>query len=408
MRIQALGPHFAPDSAPTGEFMTAIVEGLADAGHELHMITALPWYRDHAVEAGWGGRPVRREERPWGTITRVHPFPTDKTNVGARALAFAGFTAIGLGAAVVDRFDPDIVFAMSPPLSLGVAGYAAARRHRTPFVFNIQDVFPDVAVETGTITNPRVIDAARRLERFVYDRADVVTVLSEEMQRNVQGKTATPTDVIPNFVDTEVYRPGPIDNAYRRQFDLTGRRVVMYCGNVGFSQSIELMADAARAMTDLDDVVFVVNGGGSSMGEVRRRAEGLDNFRIIPYQPVERVPEVLAAADVHVIPLRQGLAWSSVPSKLYKILAVERPVVASVDEGTEVGRVVVEAGAGRSVPPDEPTAFEGALRELLADSSLRRTMGESGRRWVERWVSPTAAARQYGDLFERLLRVQRG
>ncbi len=402
MRIQALGPHFAPDSAPTGEFMTAIVEGLGRRGHEIHMITALPWYREHAVEEGWGGRPVRTEETDWGRITRVHPFPTDKTNIGARALAFAGFTAIGLGAAVVDRFDPDVVFAMSPPLSLGVAGYAAARRHRTPFVFNIQDVFPDVAVETGTITNPRVIDAARRLERFVYDSADVVTVLSEEMQRNVDAKTATPTEIIPNFVDTTGYRPAPLENGYRREFGLQGKRVVMYCGNVGLSQSIELMADAAREMTDLDDVVFVVNGGGSGMGEVRRRSQGLDNFRIVPYQPVTRVPEVLAAADVHVIPLRKGLAWSSVPSKLYKILAVERPVVASVDEGTEVGRVVVEAEAGRSVPPDDPASFVAALRELLADQPLREKMGRAGRQWVEQWVSPDAAADRYAGLFERL------
>ena len=177
----------------------------------------------------------------------------------------------------------------------------------------------------------------------------------------------------------------------------------MYCGNVGYSQSIELMADAAREMTDLDDVVFVVNGGGSAIGEVRRRAEGLDNFRIIPYQPVTRVPEVLAAADVHVIPLRQGLAWSSVPSKLYKILAVERPVVASVDEGTEVGRVVVDAGAGRSVPPDTTGPFVSALRELLDSDATRAEMGRNGRRWVEEWVTPRRAAERYESLFERLL-----
>jgi len=403
VKIQVLCPHFEPDSAPTGEFMSAIVNHLGDMGHELHVITALPWYRDHAVEAGWEGRPIRVEERPWGRITRVHPFPTDKTNIAARAAAFAGFTAIGLGTAVVDRFDADVVFAMSPPLSLGVAGWVAAKRRGTPFVFNIQDVFPDVAIETGTISNPRVIDAAKRLEKFVYDRADVVTVLSEEMQRNVDAKTTSATEIIPNFVDTDVFVPSELENDYRREYDLVGKRIVMYCGNVGFSQSIELMADAARQMTDLEDVVFVVNGGGSAIGEVRSRAEGLDNFRIIPYQPVERVPEVLAAADLHVIPLRKGLAWSSVPSKLYKILACRRPVIASVDEGTEVGNVVIEAGAGRSVPPDVVEPFVEALRELLDDADLRQEMGDRGRDWVERWVTPQRAAERYADLFERLV-----
>lgn len=403
MKIQVLCPHFEPDSAPTGEFMSAIVNHLGAMGHELHVVTALPWYREHAVEEGWNGKLTRTETRDWGKITRVHPFPTDKSNIGARAVAFAGFTAIGLGAAVIDRFDADVVFAMSPPLSLGVAAWVAAKRRRVPFVFNIQDVFPDVAIETGTISNPRVIRAAKSLEKFVYDRADVVTVLSEEMQRNVEGKTESATRIIPNFVDISTFEPQPLENSYRREYGLEGKRVVMYCGNVGFSQSIELLADAAREMSDLDDVVFVVNGGGSAIGEVRRRAEGLENFRVIPYQPVDRVPEVLAAADIHVIPLRKGLAWSSVPSKLYKILAVERPVVASVDEGTEVGKVVVEAGAGRSVPPDVAEPLVEALRELLASQALRSDMGSSGREWVERWVTPERAAEDYESVFRELV-----
>ena len=367
------------------------------------MITALPWYRNHAVEQGWDGQMTRTEQRPWGEITRVHPFPTDKTNIAARAAAFAGFTAIGLGSAVIDRFNPDVVFAMSPPLSLGVAGWLAAKRRRCPFVFNIQDVFPDVAIETGTISNPKVIEVAKKLEKFVYDRADVVTVLSEEMQRNVERKTDSATEIIPNFVDISTFEPMEKENSYRREYGLEGKRVVMYCGNVGFSQSIELLADAARQMTDIPDLVFVVNGGGSAIGEVRRRAEGLDNFRVIPYQPVERVPEVLSAADVHVIPLREGLAWSSVPSKLYKILAVERPVVASVDEGTEVGRVVVEAGAGHSVPPDVVNPLVDSLRSILSSESEMEAMGSSGRAWVEQWTTPRRAAEAYESVFSRLI-----
>lgn len=402
MKIQVLCPHFEPDSAPTGEFMTAIVENLGAMGHELHVITALPWYRNHAIEEDWSHRLVQSEDRDWGRISRVHPFPTDKTNIAARATAFAGFTTAGLFTAVTTRFDADIVFAMSPPMTLGVAGWVAAKRRGVPFVFNIQDVFPDVAIETGTISSPRVIKAAKKLESYVYDKADVVTVLSEEMNRNVMGKTDTATEIIPNFVDVEVFTPTPLENSYREEFDLVGKRVVMYCGNVGFSQSIELLAEAAREMRDLDDVVFVVNGGGSSIEEVRRRAEGLDNFKIIPYQPVDRVPEVLASADVHVIPLRKGLAWSSVPSKLYKILAVKRPVIASVDEGTEVGNVVVEAKAGRAVPPDVVEPLTSALRELLESPSLRHEMGESGRHWVEQWVTPRRAAERYEALFTRL------
>lgn len=403
MKIQVLCPHFEPDSAPTGEFMSAIVNNLGEMGHELHVVTALPWYRRHAIEPGWEGAMIQTEERSWGQVARVNPFPTDKTNIAARAVAFGAFTGIGLLSAVTDKFKPDVVFAMSPPLSLGIAGWLAAKRRGVPFVFNIQDVFPDVAIETGTISSPRVITAAQKLEKLVYDKADVVTVLSEEMQRNVEGKTNSRTEIIPNFVDISTFEPQAKENSYRDEYDLNGKRIVMYCGNVGFSQSIELLADAAREMADIEDLVFVVNGGGSAIGEVRRRAEGLDNFRVIPYQPVERVPEVLAAADVHVIPLRKGLAWSSVPSKLYKILAVERPVIASVDEGTEVGRVVVDAGAGYSVPPDNPAPLVEALRTMLDSPDRMVEMGTKGRAWVEEWTTPRKAAQQYEAVFDDLI-----
>ncbi len=403
MKIQVLCPHFEPDSAPTGEFMSAIVNNLGDMGHELHVVTALPWYRHHAIEPGWEGSMTQIEERSWGQITRVNPFPTDKTNIAARAAAFGAFTGIGLITAVTARFRPDVVFAMSPPLSLGIAGWLAAKRRGVPFVFNIQDVFPDVAIETGTISSPRVIAAAKKLEKLVYDKADVVTVLSEEMQRNVEKKTNSRTEIIPNFVDISTFEPQPKENSYRDEFGLTGKRVVMYCGNVGFSQSIELLADAARELADIEDLMFVVNGGGSAIAEVHRRAEGLENFKVIPYQPVERVPEVLASADLHVIPLRKGLAWSSVPSKLYKILAVERPVIASVDEGTEVGRVVVDAGAGHSVPPDDPAPLVASLREILTNPAAMAEMGTKGRSWVEEWTTPRKAAESYEAVFEDLV-----
>jgi colanic acid biosynthesis glycosyl transferase WcaI len=162
VNIVVLCPHFAPDVAPTGEVITAITDRLAARGHRLHVVTALPWYRHHAIESGWDGQMVRHEDTAWGRITRVHPFPTDKTNIPARALAFGGFTLLAALEGAISGARPDVVLAMSPPLTLGLAGWVVARCRRVPFVFNIQDVFPDVAVELGMLTNRRVIAAARR------------------------------------------------------------------------------------------------------------------------------------------------------------------------------------------------------------------------------------------------------
>jgi colanic acid biosynthesis glycosyl transferase WcaI len=412
VRLLVLCPHYAPDTAPTGEVMTSIGTELVARGHELHVVTSLPWYQHHRIEPGWEGGVVRHEDVDGGRITRVHPFPTDKRNIPARAAAFAGFTLLSTAMAVRGRpaARPDAVLAMSPPLTLGSAGWLAAGRWRVPFVFNIQDVFPDVAVELGAITNPQVIRLASWLERWTYRRSDAVTVLSDDLRDNLVAKIrGTVPDahdrirVIPNFVDTARIAPAdPEAGSYRREYGLGRRRVIMYAGNVGFSQSLDLVLAAARKLADRTDVVFVINGGGSARPQLEQQAAGLDNVRFIDFQPRERLPEVLAAADIHVVPLRRGLARSSVPSKTYSILAAGRPVVASVDEGTEVARVVEDAGAGLAVPPDDPDAFTAALAALIDDPARARAMGLAGRAFVERWASPAAVAERYEALFDEL------
>lgn len=411
MNLLVLCPHFAPDVAPTGEVMTSITHALAERGHRLHIVTSLPWYRLHDVEPEWSGRPWRTEATDWGSITRLHPFPTDKTNIPARAAGFLGFTGGSTVAAIASRSRADAAMVMSPPLPLGLAGWVASTVRRIPWVFNIQDVFPDVAVELGAITNPRVIAAASWLERFLYRRADAVTVLSEDLRDNVAAKIArhdpSRVRVIPNFVDTERIAPADRMTTYREQYGLGDRTVVMYAGNVGMSQSLDLVVEAARRFGDRDDVCFVINGGGSSLEELRAAAGGLDNLRFVEMQPRERLPEVLASGDLHVIPLRTGLARSSVPSKLYSILAAGRPVVASVDPGTEVARTVGAASAGLAVDPDDADAFCAALGELLDDEARRKEMGLAGRSYVEGWASPAAVAESYEGLFEEL-RGRRG
>jgi colanic acid biosynthesis glycosyl transferase WcaI len=408
VNITVVCPHYAPDMAPTGEVMTSIAEQLVSRGHRLHVVTSLPWYREHAVEEGWGGRPLRRERTAWGRITRVHPFPTKKTNIPARAVAFGGFTLLAALMAVIDRERPDVVLAMSPPLTLGLAGWVVARLRRVPFVFNIQDVFPDVAIEAGVVTGARAIRASRALERFTYRRADAVTVLSDDLRENLATKLgpadARRVQVIPNFIDTGRIEPGPRHNAYRDEFGLGDRRVVMYAGNLGFSQPVGLLLDAAAAFSERDDVVFVVNGGGAARPALEERAADLPNVVFVDLQPKDRLAEVLAAADIHVVLLRAGLARSSVPSKLYSILAAGRPLVASVDPGTEVARVVDRAGAGLTVPPDDPRALIEALGSLLDDPGGAERRGLSGRRFVETWPGPADVARAYEELFDRLRR----
>jgi colanic acid biosynthesis glycosyl transferase WcaI len=409
VKLVVVSPHFAPDVAPTGSVMTRIVQELASRDHHLEVVTSLPWYREHTVEPQFAGKLVRREDTPWGHITRLHPFPAaDKRALVRRAAAFAGFSL--LGAAMGVRGGPvDGVLAVSPPLTLGVTGWSIARARSAALVFNIQDVYPDVALELGVLDEGPVLRASRMLERFCYERADAVTVLSEDLQDNVRGKTTRPEKVrvIPNFVDTTAIVPADRDNSYRREFGLEGKTVVMYAGNVGLSQSLEIVIDAAAALSYEKDLVFVINGQGAARAEIETRARGLSNVRFVEMQPAERLPEVLSAADIHLVPLRKGLARSSVPSKTYSILAAGRPLIASVDPGSEVAHLVQRAEAGVAVAPEDTEALTKAVRKLLEAPDERARMGANARRFVESWASPAAVAEAYEELFLEL-RQNRG
>ncbi len=401
LRFLLITPHFAPDTAPTGHVFTKIVEELALRGHEIEVITSLPWYTDHRVEPGWEGRSIRKEDTPWGLVKRIHPFPVaDKTSIPRRALAFGAFTALGTGAGIAGPH-VDCVIAVSPPLTLGVAGWLLARSRKARFIFNLQDVFPDIAVELGAFSDSRVIRAAHALERFCYSRADAITVLSD----GIKGQIGTRTDenkikVIPNFTDPETIKPGRKDNRYRRENGLDGKFVVMYAGNIGLSQPLETMIQSAAALTDFEEIMFVVNGSGARRPELERAAAGLPNVRFVDSQPMDRLGDVLRAADVHLVLLQRGLGHLSVPSKIYSILSAGRPVIAGVDPSSEVARILETSGAGHIIGPHDPEALAKEIVGLHGQPSAVASMGRAGRHWVTR--QPTAA--DVAEAYEALAR----
>jgi len=402
--VIVLCPHFAPDTAPTGVIMTRIVEELVAKGHAVHVVTSLPWYRQHRVEATWAGCLWRHEETGWGSITRVTPFAgKDKANIPRRAAGFFGFSFLlgvrGIFAGGVGR-KAEAVIALSPPLTLGLTGWFVAKIRRAPLIFNVQDVFPDAAITTGQLSNSKIIALAKWLEKISYQSSDAVVVLSRDLQENVRAKLARPraskVHVIANFVDSESIVPRSSATAYRDAHGAGAEKVVMYAGNVGFSQSVELVVEAAR---QLPDVAFIVNGEGSERLAREKEAKGLSNIRFVDYQSVDQLGEVLASADLHVVPLRAGLGSVSVPSKAYSIMAASRPILAAIDAESEVARMVTNVGCGRVVAPDDPNVFVASIREMLEDPTELVAMGSRGREWVMANASPQAA----GEAYHRLI-----
>jgi len=384
--------------------MTRIVTELAARGHELHVVTSLPWYRNHAIEPGWGGRLWRTEKTEWGSIIRVHPFPgKSKSNLLRRAIGFLAFSyAVGIRSVHADGFPfkVDGVLAMSPPLTLGLTGWFTKIIRRAPLVFNIQDVFPDAAIQTGAISNKNIIAAAKWLERVSYQRSDAVVLLSQDLRTNIANKIDAKhhhrLHVIPNFVDTVAITPQDRMTAYRNELGIGDQLVVMYAGNVGFSQSLNLVVEAAAKFPE---IAFVINGDGAARKKLQEDCAQLANVHFGDYQPIERLSEVLATGDIHLVPLRTGLASVSVPSKSYSILAAGRPMLAAIDPNTEIPNMLQQSGAGVAVNPDNGPAFIEALGRLISYRDQLSEMGAKGRKWVETHASPASVAAQYEAIF---------
>ena len=205
--------------------------------------------------------------------------------------------------------------------------------------------------------------------------------------------------MIPNFVDTTEIQPADRMTRVREELGIGDEPVVLYAGNIGFSQSFELIVAAAR---QLPHVTFLVSGDGSRARDLEASATGLANVRFGSFVPADRLGELLATGDLHVVPLRRGLARVSVPSKTYSILAAGRPVLAAIDPGTAIPQLLAESGAGVSVAPDDPERFTAAVAELVTDQQRLTVMGAAGRRWVESAASPSAVAAAYEALIGEL------
>ena len=415
MRLSILCPHIWPDTAPTGDVMRLLLERWAGEGHECHVVTTLPWYRDHRVEQKWRGVAWHRQVTDWGSVLRLHPCALPaiggralakpaKSNLVLRAAGFAAFGAYAATAGLAALAPSDIVFAMSPPLTLAAAASAVATVRRTPLVLNLQDLHPDAAIATQAVTNKSAIAAARWLEKLSYQAASAIVVLSQQtraavLERSPAGKHV---EVIPNFADTVKIKPGPRNNEYRRQLGIGEDVLVfMYAGNVGFSQPLGLVKAAATQLAERRDICFVINGGGAAMSEVRSWAATRPNVIISDYQPAERLSEVLAAADVHLVLLGAGLGHVSVPSKVYAAFSAARPVLAAAEKDSEISRIITTAAAGVTVDPTDEAGFRAAVTRLADDRQALSDMGTAAANSAQ-LHSPDVAAASYLALFERL------
>ncbi len=397
MRVLLLTPHFPPEIRSVSVLMSQLAEDLAGMGHAVSVISPYP-----PANMGASGRVPGHEETGAVRVVRVPVLPFVKVAPAVRAVTQFTLAAGMVWAGLRERRH-DVVLVYSPPLTLARAAEVLARRWHVPFVLNVQDVYPQALIDLGLARNPVVIGVLEWLERRAYRHASAITVHSEGNRELLiaRGVPAAKITVVPNWIDTTAPAPVPSDNPYRTAAGLRDHIVVLFAGVMGYAQDMTVIVDAATLLRDESDIQFLLVGDGVRRREAEElvRARGLENVRFMPFQPLDRYPLLVGAADCCLVTLQASVATPVVPSKIAGILAGARPVVAALPPGD--ARDMVEASEGGvCVASGDAAALAGAIRRLARDPGAREAMGEAGRRYVEARFSRQEATRRYAQLIE--------
>lgn len=300
----------------------------------------------------------------------------------------------------------DAIILYSPPLPLGITGYLLARRWRSAVIVNVQDLYPQTAIDLKLLRNPFIIRLAEKLERFIYQKVDALTVHSEGNRQYLISRGA-PSDhvhVVYNWVDLELVRPAPRQNSWRRLHHLDKAFIVSFAGTMGFAQGLEDIVQVAEQLRQFSDIVFVLAGDGVFREDLKKYAESknLRNIRFLPPQPPEDYVKLLQASDVSLVTLQKDLKTPVVPGKLQSIMAAGRPVICYANPISDSKRIIEEANCGFFVNAGDIVGLERAILALYRKPELAAQMGQRARRYAEQHFDRSKCTRQYVALLEKL------
>ncbi|WER48969.1 glycosyltransferase WbuB [Cupriavidus sp. WKF15] len=401
MKILICGQNYAPELTGTGKYTAEMAEALAEAGHEVRVVCGPPYYPAWRIEPGYSGSRYRAETLRGVRVVRVPLWVPGQPGAAKRLLHLASFAVAALPAMVQQAFwRPDVVMGIAPGLMGAPVAWLAGRLAGARCWLHVQDYEVDAAFELGLLHGGRMRRFALAVERLLLRRFDVVSSITSKMVETAarKGVLAPRLFLLPNWVDTDAIRPLDRPSALRQSLGIgKEQKVVLYAGNMGNKQGLDVLMCTAAALAGERGITFVFCGNGPARAELELHCAGLDNCRFLPLQPADALNELLNLADIHVLPQRGGAADLVMPSKLTGMLASGRAIVAMAEPGTELFAAL--RGRGVAVPPEDVDALAGAIRRLAADAELCAALGASARAYA---VGNLSAPAVLGPLDARL------
>ena len=376
MRILLLNLYYPPDTSATAKMARTVVDALIPR-HKVTVLCGRPSY-DPTERRRW--RPYQSEVAGLARVIRTGSTDFARFEMKKRVLNYLSYVALAVPRAL---FVPcDAILAMTDPPFCGIVGALVAMLKGKPYVYNIRDMYPDMAV-AGSIVKPGLLAYIwEKMHRWALRRAKRVVVLGEDMRARIVAKGVAPSRIVIVRDGVEIFptntplpAPDPeVVRAIRGNFSF----VLLHAGNLGFYGAWNTLLSAARNLAS-DGVGLVFVGDGAQRAEIEAAAAGARNIRFLDFFPAAKISSVQAAADAHVVTVKRGLEGVVVPSKMYGTLAAGKPIVAVAPQETDVVTLGLRGGFAIFSDPDKPADLVSAVRALIGDAKKLKSMGEAAR-----------------------------
>ena len=400
-RLLVVAINYAPEQTGIGKYVGEMTDWLTRRGVAVRVVTAPPYYPSWSVKSGYSARRYRKEILAGAEVYRCPIWVPRRPQALTRILHLLSFALSSLPVILWQAlaWRPHVLFVVEPPLAAVPSARLAAALCGARSWLHVQDFEIDAAFDLGLLRASVIKRAILAIERWLMRRFEHVSTISDAMRAKLVEKGIADERIVlfPNWVDTGLIRPIEAPNALREELGIDrDTRVVLYSGNMGEKQGLEIILDVARSFAD-PGVLFLLCGDGAVRPRIADAASTMTNVRLIPLQPLSRLNELMNLADVHLLPQRKAAEDLVLPSKLTAIMASGRPVVATARSGSDVARSA--ANGGIVVAPGDIRGVSNAVRRLLADDALRQTLGASGRAYaLENWERDTVLQRAFARL----------
>lgn len=404
MNILFLNQYFYPDLASTGQLLAELSEDLAEKKHGVTVVAGLPSYNPSRRLAK---RSIINKEMYKGVqVIRTYSTTFPRKISWKRSLNYLTFVISALVGGLVSGKQDVIAYMTDPPV-IGAVGYMISRIKRIPPVYVVQDIFPELGMPSGMVKSRFTARILGLIKSFLLSHSTKIVVIGEKMKKAIirEGFPPNKVTIIHNWVDTDLIRPENKINTFSRKYNLHQKFVVMHSGNIATKQGLYNLLRAARMLKKYPDILFLIIGDGIDRERLLLLKDelSLTNVLFLSYQRKEMLKYSLASADVGLVMLKKGLSGYLVPSKIYGIMASGRPVIASIDEESEVTEMIRDSRCGIAVEPENPEKLAEAIEYMYRHPDILKKWGENGRRYVKERYSRKIASAKYETLLRSVV-----